>query len=108
MAININEIIPQMLEAMKAEVKKDWGSIKGTTAGFLQSKKDRLTFLTNLRLHNRISDEDFKQRLKLEELILESELHALAVISKVTAQNAANAAIAVLSKAVSTAIGIVL
>jgi len=64
--------------------------------------------LTNLRLHNQISDADFKLRLKHEELILETELHALAVISKVTAQNAANAAIDVLNKAVSTAIGIVL
>lgn len=108
MAIDINEIIPQMLEAIKAEVKKDWGSIKRTASGFLQSKKDRLIFLTNLRLHNQISDADFKLRLKHEELILETELHALAVISKVTAQNAANAAIAVLNKAVSTAIGIVL
>jgi len=108
MAIDINEIIPQMLEAIKAEVKKDWGSIKRTASGFLQSKKDRLIFLTNLRLHNQISDADFKLRLKHEELILETELHALAVISKVTAQNATNAAIDVLNKAVSTAIGIVL
>jgi hypothetical protein len=108
MAIDINEIIQQMLEAIKTEVKKDWGPIKKTASGFLQSKKDRLSFLTNLRLQNQISAEDFKQRLKHEELILETELHALALISKVTAQNAANAAIAVLSKAVSTSIGIVL
>lgn len=108
MAIDINEIIQQMLEAIKAEVKKDWGPIKKTASVFLQSKKDRLSFLTNLRLHNQISEEDFKQRLKIEEMILETELHALALISKVTAQNAANAAIDVLNKAVTTAIGIVL
>ena len=70
MAIDINEIIPQMLEAIKAEVKKDWGSIKRTATDFLQSKKDRLLFLTNLRLNNQISDADFKLRLKHEELIL--------------------------------------
>ncbi len=108
MAFDINEILPQMLEAMKAEVKKDWGSIKRTASGFLQNKKDRLIFLTNLRLKNQISEEDFKLRLKHEELILETELNALVLISKVTAQNAANAAIAVLNKAVSAAIDIVL
>ncbi len=62
--------------------------------------------LASLRLDNQINDQDFKQRLKNEELILEAELHAIAIITKVTAQNAANAAIDVLNKAVSTAIGI--
>lgn len=108
MAIDINEILPQMLEAIKGEVKKDWNTVKGSATGFLQNKKDRLNFLTMLRLNNQISDEDFKQRLKNEEIILETELRAMAVITKVTAQNAANAAIAVLSKAVTTALGIVL
>jgi hypothetical protein len=108
MAIDINEIIPRMLEAIKSEVKNDWNSVKGAAAGFLQNKKDRLSFLAALRLNNQISDEDFKQRLKNEELIFEAELHAVALIARVTAQNAANAAIAVLSKAVATAIDIVL
>jgi hypothetical protein len=108
MAIDINEIIPQMLDAIKGEVKNDWNLVKGAAAGFLQNKKDRLSFLAALRLNNQISDEDFKQRLKNEELIFEAELHAVALIARVTAQNAANAAIAVLSKAVSTALDIVL
>lgn len=107
MAIDMGEILPQMLDAIKAEVKNDWKSVKGTAAVFLQSKKDRLAFLTSMRLNNQISDEDFKQRLKYEELILESELHAMAVVTKVMAQNAANAALSVLNKAVSTALGIV-
>ena len=106
MNIDINEIIAEMAGAIKGEVKNDWDVAKNIVNGFLERKKDRLELLTSLRLENQISKKDFQQRLKNEELILESELHAIAVIAKVTAQNAANAAIDVLNKAVSTAISI--
>lgn len=104
MAFNINEVLAQMIGAIKGELKKDWDLAKSTVNNFLQAKKDRLELLTSLRLENQITDKNFKQRLKNEQLILESELHAIAVIGKVAAQNAANAAINVLSKAVNKAI----
>jgi hypothetical protein len=52
-----------------------------------------------------LSQEKFESRLADEKLVLEAELHAVAVISKAIAQRAANAAIDVLTKAVSAAIG---
>ena len=106
MNFDINEIIAQMIGAIKGEVRNDWDIVKSTVNGFLQSKKERLELLASLRLANQINDQDFKQRLKNEELILEAELHAIAIIAKVTAQNAANAAIDVLSQAVSKALGL--
>lgn len=108
MAIDINDILPQMLDAIKQEVKQDWKSVKNIAEGFLQNKKDRLAFLTALRLKNQITDADFKQRLKNEELILETELRAISVMTKVTAQNAANAAMSVLSKTIATALDIII
>lgn len=106
MDFDINEVVAQMIAAIKGEIKDDWKVVKSTVNSFLQSKKDRLELLASLRLANQINEKDFNQRLKNEELILESELHAIAVITKVTAQNAANAAIDVLSNAVSKALGL--
>jgi hypothetical protein len=104
MKFDINEIVAQMISAIKGEVAKDWEVVKSTVNGLIQAKKDRLELLTSLRLANQISDKDFKQRLVNEEMILESELHAIAIIAKVTAQNAANAAIDILNKAIEKAL----
>ena len=82
--------------------------MKDATNGLLISKQGRIELLIDLRMNNEISDEFFKKRLADEKDILQSELSAIALISKVTAQNAANAALNVLQKAVETAIGTVL
>lgn len=100
MNIDINEVLSDMLAAIKGEVKDNWRLVKGTANTFLQSRKERLELLVSLRVENEISERFFLKRLKDEEKILESELHAIAVISKAIAQRAANAAIEVLEKAV--------
>ncbi len=106
MTFDINEVLAQMSGAIKNEVSDNWSLIKKTTNNFLQSRKARLELLTSLRLDNQLSEEFFQARLEDEKKILTSELHAVAVITKVTAQNAANAAISILSNAVKTALGI--
>ncbi len=104
MNFNINEVLFQMMNAIKGEVKEDWPLVKDCANKFLQGKKDRLELLVSLRLKNQISQVFFMDRLADEKDHLESELHAIAVIGKVVAQNAANAAILVLQQAVHTAI----
>ncbi len=104
MAFNINEVTAQMLGAVKTTVKDNWSMVKETAATFLQARKDRLELLASLRLNNEISQKFFMKRLEDEKKILESELHAVAIITKAIAQKAANAALDVLSKAVSKAI----
>ncbi|MEO6219905.1 MAG: hypothetical protein ABIO81_05720 [Ginsengibacter sp.] len=106
MKFNINEVLAQMIRAIKGEVKEDFPLVKGTANDFLQSRKLRLELLASLRLKNQISEEFFEDRLADEKDILESELHAIAIIGKVAAQNAANAAMAVLQKAVDAVIKI--
>lgn len=98
--MDFNEIMAQMAAAVKAVVKKDWDVVKSTTNDFLMYSKERLQLLVSLRQNNEISEKSFKQRLKNEELLLESDLHAIAIIKKAVAQNAANAAINVLEKAI--------
>lgn len=105
MDFNIDEVLAQMLNAVKGEVRENWDLVKGSANGFLQSRRLRLELLASLRLKNQISGQFFEDRLKDEKDIMTSELHAIAIISKVTAQNAANAAIAVLQKAVDSIIG---
>lgn len=104
--IDINEAVANMLQAIKGSVNEDWNLVKNTANSFFQTRKDRLELISNLRLSNQISQEFFEQTLDDEKKIVESELHAIAIISKVTAQNAANAAIDVLQNAVATALGL--
>jgi hypothetical protein len=106
MAFDINEVVAEMVGAVKTTVKNDWQLVKETAGTFLQTRKDRLELLASLRLNNEISQKFFLKRLEDEKKILESELHAVAIITKAMAQRAANAAIDVLSKAVSTVIGL--
>lgn len=105
MKFDINEVLAQMSGAVKETVSENWMEVKSATNQFLTRKKERLDLLAELRLNGDLSQEKFESRLADEKLILEAELHAVAVISKAIAQKAANAAIDVLTKAVSAAIG---
>jgi hypothetical protein len=93
-----------MLSAIKGTVDDNWSEVKATANQFLQRKKERLELLAELRINNELSQEKFESRLADEKLIVEAELHAIAVVSKAIAQKAANAAIDVLVKAVKVAI----
>lgn len=104
MNFDINEVIAQMLDAVKITVGPNWEFAKATANEFFENRKLRLELLTSLRLQDEISQDFFDKRLLDEKDILESEMHAIAIISKVMAQNAANAAITVLSNAVKAAL----
>lgn len=107
MKIDINEVLADMLAVMKVELGEGWSEAKSTANRFMQNRKERLQLLAEFRLSGDITQEKFEQRLKDEKLIAETELHAVAIISKVTAQNAANAAIDVLNNAVKVALNMV-
>lgn len=104
MSFNINDVSTDMLSAIKGVVDDNWPKVKSTADQFFQNRKERLELLAVLRIKGEISQEKFESRLQDEKLILEAELNALAVLSKAIAQNAANAALEILGKAVSTAI----
>ncbi len=106
MAFDINEVLAQMLDAIKTTAKENWGLVKDTAAGYLQDRKLRLELLTSLMLHGEIDKEFFINRVADEKKILESELHSVAIVTKAAAQKAANAAIDILQNAVFKAIGL--
>ena len=105
MKFDINETLAGMASAIKGTVDENWDEVKSVSNQFLQRRKDRLELLAELRIEGEISQDKFESRLKDEKLIVEAELHAIAVITKAVAQKAANAAIEVLENAVKTAIG---
>lgn len=104
MSFNINEISTEMLSAIKGVVAEDWPEVKATAEHFLHNKKERLALIAELRIKGELSQAKFESRLLDEKLILEAELNALSVLSKAIAQNAANAALEILGKAVNAAI----
>lgn len=107
MSFDINETIAQMAGAIKGVISEDWPIVKNTVNGFLEDEQSRLELLASLRIKGQINEDDFADRLQNEGLILESELHAIAIITKAVAQRAANAAIDVLTQAVQAAIDII-
>ena len=102
MELDINEILADMLFAIKGTVTENWEEVKSTANQFLQNKKERLELLAELRINNELTQEKFESYLEDEKLVLEAELHAIAVVSKAIAQKATNAAIEVLVKAIKT------
>lgn len=104
MNFDINEVLADMLSAIKGTVEDNWDKVKTTANQFIQRRKERLELLAELRINNELSQEKFESRLEDEKLIVEAELNAIAVISKAIAQKAANAAIDIFVKAVKVAI----
>lgn len=108
MNFDINEVVAEMLSVVKNTVSENWTEVKSVMNQFIQRRKERLKLLAELRISGELSQEKFESRLEDEKLVLEAELHAIAVISKAIAQKASNAALEVLGKAVKLAIGAVI
>lgn len=108
MEFDINEVLAEMLSAVKGTVEDNWDEVKSVANEFLQRRKERLELLAELTLTGDLPLEKLKSRLEDEKLLLEAELHAIAIISKAIAQKAANAALDVLYKAIKGIVDVIL
>lgn len=106
MAFDFNEVVAEMLQAVKTTTLDNWDDVKNSATSYFQERKLRLELLTSLMLHKEIDKEFFLNRVADEKKIFESELHSVAIVSKALAQKAANAAADVLENAVFKAIGL--
>lgn len=104
MKLDVNQVLADMLAVMKESIKKDGGKAKRITGQLLKNQQERLKLLAELRINKEITQKEFELRLEDNKHIIEAELNAVAVVSKVATQNAANAAIEVFNKAVKGAI----
>lgn len=108
MKFDINQVLTDMLTAIKGSVKKDRGKVKGITEQFFKNQKERLEQLAAYRINGEITQEDFESRLEQNKFIIEAELNAINITAKAMVQNATNAAIDVFNNAVKGAISTVL
>ncbi|MDD5185795.1 MAG: hypothetical protein PHS84_11100 [Paludibacter sp.] len=104
MSIDINKVIADMLAAIKGTVVDKHEKIESIAKQFLIQNKETLLLIAELRISGELDDEDFKSRMEDQKLVLEAQFNALQVISKAIAQQAANAAIDVLEKAIITVV----
>lgn len=102
--LDINEVMANMAAAIKGSVSENWKEVKPVANQFLERRKERFALMAELRISGELSAAEFSSRLDTEKLLLEAELHTIAIIQKAIAQNAANAAIKVLEKAVQVAL----
>jgi hypothetical protein len=104
MNFDINEVFAKMMAKAKAHSEEYWAEIKPATELFLERKKDRIQLLADMALKGEISEEKIKSRMEDEKLVLDSELHAIKVLTKAIAQKTANEVIDVLQGALISAL----
>lgn len=100
MKIDLETTIKEMVLAVKNSVLKDSGQAGDVTRLFLEANRERYRKLVDFRLSGKIDEADFNIRLDDEKRMLEAQLNTLKILSKVKAQNAANAAFNVLESVV--------
>lgn len=104
MDFDIEKTIKNMVSAARGTVGEDIMEVKETALQFLEMNKARYSKLVQYRIAGKIDQDDFESRLEDEKKMLEAQFNTLTIITKVMAQNAANAAMDVLNKAVQAAI----
>jgi len=104
--MEINVVLASMMQAIKNNVGENWNTVKEKTNQMLENKKERLALLAELTINKELTFKQFQSKLEDEKQMIIAELHVTAILSKATAQKAANAAIDVLSTSVKTAIKI--
>ena len=101
---DIEEVITQMLDALKGELKKDWPAAKAYMEEFARRQKLLLETEALMRITGELTDAEYASRLDDNKQLMGVQLEAIKSVSKAMAQKAANAAIQVLEKAVGIAL----
>jgi|694.fasta_scaffold03506_3 hypothetical protein len=94
----------EMLGALEQQLGNDWPRMKDAAHSLLQQRKSRLAKLAELYSSGELDKKFLKQRLKEEEILLQSELNALAIVSIATLRRATKAAFRVLTQSILRAI----
>ena len=104
MKFDIESTLKSMVSAATDSAGTDLKEVKDTAQQFFEMNKARYGKLVTYRISGDIDQADFESRMEDEKKMLEAQLNTLAIISKIMAQNAANAAIDVLKNAVQLAL----
>lgn len=104
MAFDADKTLQDMIKAISGVLSGEWPAIKSCVERALEKEKEAIAKIAKARLKNQIDDDDMRRHLEDRKLVLEAALLACQVTAKMAAQNAANAAIDVLSKAIKAAL----
>jgi hypothetical protein len=107
MSFDIDQTLNGMAAAIAGVVASEWPKIKDCMEKALQDEKGALEEIAMARLSGEIDDEGMKSQLDDEEETLRAELLVCKVEAKVAAQNAANAAINVLTDAIKAGLKVI-
>ena len=104
MSFDVEATFEDMVAAVSGVLSGEWPELKDCVEKALDDEKEALETIALMRLAGDIDDEDLKSNLDDEKVVLEAALLACKVRAKVVAENAVNAAIDVLNKAIMAAI----
>ncbi|MFT7412753.1 MAG: hypothetical protein ACI9J4_001115 [Paraglaciecola sp.] len=104
MSIDIANTFSDMAKTAGQSLEQDGASISSGFSEALKKNQASIAELVQARVDGEINDEDFATELAREKLIVEAEMISLEIASKAAVQKAVNAAIDVLTQAVSAAI----
>jgi hypothetical protein len=106
MSFDIEAVAKDMAAAMKKNLMEDLGNMEDYGKQILENEKESLELISQERLAGRWSEEKFNQELEREKKVLETELLTITIMTKAAAQKAINAAMAVFTNAINSALHI--
>jgi hypothetical protein len=107
MAFDVDEILGDMSDAIESVLAGEWPAVRTCVRKALQDQRDAMDAIARARIANEISDEEATLQLEDEKVALTAALLACKVKAKVMTQEAANAAIKVLSGAIRAALKVI-
>jgi hypothetical protein len=104
MSFDINTVLGDMVDSVKGIVADDAGKIGGYAKTIMENEKESLEELAKARLFGEISEDELKEEIEREKMVVEAELLTLEIMTKATAQRAVNAAMEIFVKAIKVAL----
>lgn len=106
--INFDEIVTDSLTEIKAIFGSAFKKAKPFAEHAIQQFAEDAAFLAKLRLASKIDDAELKERLKMQELAAKNVFLTIKGIGLIAAQDAINAVIGIVFKALKSSLNIAL
>jgi hypothetical protein len=104
MAFDSSQVLRDMAAAAESVISGDWPKVQDCVKQALKDQEEALQDIAEARLKKELTDDELHSQLEDEKATLEAALLACRVRAKAMAQEAANAAIQVLEKAIKAAL----
>ena len=98
--MDFEKLMTDMLNAMKGEIGEDWPKAKGYVKQILENNKEDIKEITGYFLNGEFTEDEFREELKDNMKTFENELLVLNIMKKKVIQDAINAGIDALMKAI--------